>query len=458
MRKTLRILLISLLLFNLFIGVALAQKTDLSEEFFIPKLDYSHFKLDNGLKVYVFEDHKAPLAKFSIWYKVGSIDEPEGITGISHLLEHTMFLGTEALGKDQVHKLVKSVGGVNNASTYYDYTMYYEEIPSTKLELAMAIESDRMENLKIDKEEFSREKEVVKQERRMRVENNIFSSAMEEIQAKAFPNSSLHHQVIGWMNDLNNITVDDMREHYTKYYAPNNAIMVVTGDVDPKKVHQLAKKYYGDYKAQEIKRLKNIEVKQNQERVIKLEKRTKVPIIAMMYKIPSGDHPDMPAIKALLDILINNSSSRVKTELQKNKRMILESGGFTIDLRIPGYALLYTVPLSENFIDQVQEEFDKELEKIIDNGVSYKELEIVKKDSLKDIIFRQKDISSAAELVATSLIRYDNPKLYQQNIKRLKNLTVEDIQKVAKKYFIKSNRTIGYILPQKNKKNKGVGE
>jgi len=447
MRKIFKVLVLSLLLILFGVNSIYANQS-MKKEIFIPKLDYSHFKLDNGLEIYVFEDHKIPLAKFSIWYKVGSVDEPEGISGISHLLEHTMFLGTDSLGKNQVHQLVKAVGGSNNAGTYYDYTTYYEEVPSAKLELAMAIEADRMRNLKIDPKEFNREKEVVKQERRMRVENNVFSSSLEEIQAKAFQESSLHHQVIGWMKDLDNITSDDIRDYYTRYYAPNNAVMVVSGDVNPEEVHNLAKKYYGSYQPQEVKRLETIEPEQKLERVIKLEKVTRVPIIAMLYKIPKGDHPDIVAINALLDILVNNSTSRVKTELQKKKRMILEAGGFTVGLRKPGYALLYTVPISEGMVYDVRYEFDQELKKLIEQGVQKNELEIVKKRVLKDLIFSQKDISSAADTVATSVVRYNDPTLYQKNIQRLKNLTTKDIIRVAKKYFVRDNRTIGYILPK----------
>ena len=199
MEKKVKIaILLCVLLIALSTGMAVAQKQS-NSEVFIPKIDYTEYKLDNGLQIYVLEDHKLPLVNFSVWYKVGSIDERDGISGISHLLEHTMFLGTETLKKGQIHKLVKSVGGSNNAGTYYDYTKYYEELPASKLELAMAIEADRMRNLAINPPEFKREKKVVKQERRKRVENSVFWSSLEEVQAKAWANTPLEHQIIGWM-------------------------------------------------------------------------------------------------------------------------------------------------------------------------------------------------------------------------------------------------------------------
>ncbi|GAB6100553.1 pitrilysin family protein [Halanaerocella petrolearia] len=447
MRKMTLLILSLLLLVNGLTISVLAQNQ--SKEIFIPKVDYSHFKLDNGLQIYVFEDHKVPLVNFSAWYKVGSIDEPEGISGISHLLEHMMFLGTETLDKNQIHKLVKSAGGVNNAGTNYDYTQYYEELPSAKLELAMAIESDRMRNLNINPQEFKREKKVVKQERRKRVENNIFQSSLEKVQAKAFPNSPLKHQIIGWRKDLNQITVEDIRDYYHRYYAPNNAVLAVSGDVNPKEVYQLAKKYYGDYKPQPVKRLKRIEDKQTEERTITLEKITKVPFIEMMYKIPAGDHRDLVAIQALLEILVNNSTSRIKNELKQKKSLILQTGGFTVALRRPAFAMIYTIPMSEKVIDQVQTAFDQELKKLIEQGITDEELKIVKKSALKSIIKSQKHTSTAARRIIKDVVRYNDPQLYQKKIKWLNNLTKEDIIRVAKKYFKKDNRTVGYVVPKK---------
>ncbi|SKA00333.1 M16 family metallopeptidase [Selenihalanaerobacter shriftii] len=449
MKKVIYILLISLIVLALTGCAGLAKKQDVKGKLFVPKVNYSYFKLNNGLQVYVFEDHQLPLAKFAVWYKVGSIDEPQGLSGISHLLEHTMFLGTESLPKDEVHELIKSTGGINNAGTYYDYTMYYEEIPSTKLELAMAIEADRMGNLKIDPQEFKREKEVVMQERRKRVENTTFNSALEKIQAKAFKESSLHHQIIGWMKDLKNINTNDVRRYYNQYYAPNNAVMVVSGDVDPQRVHKLAKKYYGDYQSKEIDRLNIKEPKQTKERFIKVKENTKLPIIGMIYKIPKGNHPDMIAIEALLDIWINNSTSRVKSELKKKKNMILRVGAFPVELRKPGFALIYTMPMKKEIIDQVKNAFDEELKKLINEGITDEELKIVKKAALKKTIFNQKKTSEIAHTVAKSVIRYNDPKLYQKKIKRLKNLTKDDIIVAAKEYFTKNNRTVGYIVPKK---------
>ena len=454
MKKGLKIIVVTLLLINLVGGGVLAQDKKEAEDIFIPTIDYKEFELENGLDIYVLEDHKLPLVNFSVWYQVGSIDEEDGISGISHLLEHTMFLGTETLKKGQIHNLVKAVGGSNNAGTFYDYTKYYEELPAAKLELAMAIEADRMRNLAIDPQEFRREKEVVKQERRKRIENSTFWSALEEVQAKAWQGTPLEHQIIGWMEDLNRINEKDMRDYYRQYYAPNNAALVVSGDVKASEVKSLAQKYYGDYQAQKIERIEFNPPEQKEERKITIKKVTRVPFIQMVYRTPAANHKDITAIKALMDILINNSSSRVKEHLKQEQRLIIERGSSVLGLRKNGFALIYLIPTSPKLVDRVQKSFDQELQRIKEEGVTEEELEIVRKNSLKSMIFRQRDTSSQANMIAQGVVRFDNPDLYQEQLKELKELTTAEIKAVARKYFSQDKRTVGYVMPQVGNKQK----
>ncbi len=414
----------------------------------VPGIEYSEFKLENGLKIFVVEDHKVPLMKFEIWYDVGSIDENERISGISHMLEHTMFLGTESLGKDKVHHLTKQVGGWANAGTFYDFTMYEEELPSAKLELAMAIEADRMNNLKIDPEEFAREQQVVAQERRMRTENNFFMSSWEKIQAVAFEKHPLHHTVIGWMDSIQGYTVDDMRAYYTKYYSPNNAVMVVSGDVDPQDVYALAQKYFGSYEPKEITRMGVTEPEQTEEKFIEIQKITNVPIIVLMYKIPEGDNHDIPLLSAASDILVNNAVSRVKTVLKNEKQMIMEAQAFPMALREPGFLMVYLVPMSVDSMDAVRDAFDAEVKRLVEEGVQSKELSIVKKSALKAQIFSMKNRGGMASRIATDTVRFGKPELYKEQLEILKNMDEEDIAEVVKKYFVKEKRTVGYIVPE----------
>jgi zinc protease len=438
-----------LLLITFFTGAAWCKETP-AVKITVPEVKYSQFSLKNGLKIYVFEDHLVPLVEVKLWYHVGSVDEPEGITGISHLLEHTMFLGTEALQKDQVHKLVKQVGGRNNASTSNDYTAYYETVPAVNLELALAIEADRMHNLKIDPEEFQREKEVVKQERRRSRENDAIRSAYEEIKAAAFTASPLHHEVIGWMPDIDALTVEKLQNHYQRYYRPNNAILTVTGDVTPKRVFELAGQYFGDYQPGQTTRNIPKEPEQKEERKLTIEKLTNVPYIIMLYKLPEGNHPDRAAIEFLLDILVDRSTSRVNLELQQKKELILGAGSWSVNLSIPGYAQIVLVPVAEDKITAVAAGFDTQLDRLIQNGVTDEELLIIKKSVLKDLIFSQRTITEFADYVTLGDLYFNDPEYYKKHLNNIDKLTKEDIARVAKQYFTKERRTIGYVIPQKS--------
>lgn len=418
-------------------------------EIAIPDFPYRHFRLDNGLEVFVFEDDRIPLVEVSIIYKVGSIDEEKGLSGISHFLEHTMFLGTEALPKGRLEELIKSVGGQYNAVTSYDFTCYYSQVPSSKLELVMAIEADRMVNLKLDPEEVEREREVIRQERRSSVENNVVTAGLERIQARAFPGSSLNHQVIGWMEDLERISVEDLKRHYDTYYAPNNAVLVVAGDVDFEEVKALTQKYFGDYESRAIKRPAFVVDPQPGEIVEDIELYTNVPITLMLYKIPEGDHPDILAIDLFLDILVNNQSSRVKQELQNKENIILETGAFLYSLRVPGYALVYLVPAHEGLVAEARAAFDREVARMIKEGIEEEEFQAVKKAVAKELIFAQREIESMATQIGLSQLNYNNPDLYKEQLVYLNRLTAEELVAIAGKYFTQENRTVGNILPVK---------
>lgn len=426
----------------------------LAADLTIPDVDYQSFELNNGLQIMVFPDHSIPSLKLAVYYKVGAIDEQQGQTGISHFLEHSMFLGTESVPEGKIDDLISHVGGQLNAATNFDYTYYYYQVPSSMLELVMALEADRMRNLKFDPAEIERERKVVMQERRLRTENNIFSNGFEKIKAYALKDSYLEHNVVGWMKDISEITVPQLKSYYQSYYAPNNAILVVSGDVNYKQVKRLAKKYYGDYQPQKISRPQfNLPV-QKQEKVIKLHLPTKIPYALMLYQIPAGDSKDLPAINIFLDILANNQSSRLKEKLQQQDKLILESGAFLYQLREPSFALVYFIPSSENLVDQAQLAFDQELNNVLENGITEAEFELVKKQYQKSLIFSQRDIDSIAASKALAKLRYNKPDLENEKIAIINQLTKEDVISIAKHYFQPEQRTRGYILPAKEGEQK----
>ncbi|RCW47729.1 MULTISPECIES: pitrilysin family protein [unclassified Halanaerobium] len=432
-----------------FIIISAVQAENADSDLFIPEVDYKYYSLDNGLELFVFEDHKVPIVNFSIYYDVGSIDEKKGLTGISHLLEHLMFLGTDTLNKGQISEMIKDVGGSENASTAHWRTKYYETLPSSNLELAVAIEADRMRNLNISEKEFQREKEVVIQERRMYIENDAFSSAVEEINAAAFKNTPLEHGIIGWKEDLEQITLDDIYNYYENYYVPSNAVISISGDVTGEKAYQLVKKYFGDYESKKVKKAKFKFPEQKEEKVVKIRKVTRVPYIVMFYKLPSGDNPDMEAVDFLHNILINNSTSRIIEELKQKQNILLDANAYRTSLSVPNFSRIVLIPNSEINIEKVVQGFEKELQKIIENGVSEEEIKIMKKGMTKNLILAQKNISNFSDMIIGDYIKYGRPEFYREKIERINSVTEADIIDAAKKYFNKSSRTIGYIMPKK---------
>mgnify|MGYP006293540833 CR=1 FL=1 len=439
------LILISIIIITLIFSVSTAAEIQLEQP------EYQSFKLDNGLEFMVFPDHSIPLIKYSIYYNVGSIDEKDGQTGISHFLEHLMFLGTKNVPDGEIDDLISSVGGQLNAATSFDYTYYYHEVPSSTLELVMALESDRMQNLRFNDQEINREREVIKQERRMRTENNIFARGFEEIKAHAFQDSYLEHNVIGWMDDINSISTSELKSYYQRYYSPNNALVVVSGDTEVKEVKEFAEKYYADYQPQKLKHREFELPEQLAEKTHTVHLNTNIPYALQLYKIPAADNLELTALEIFLDILANNQSSRLKKKKKKEAGIILNSGAFMYPLRTESFALIYFIPSNQNLVEQAQQAFDKELQKIFEEGITAQEFEIVKKQYQKSLIFSQKNINSAASNYALNELRFNKPDLIEAKIEYLNNLNKEDVVQVAQKYFNNSQRTKGYILPE----NKG---
>ena len=214
------------------------------------------FRLENGMKVVVKEDHRAPVAISQVWYRVGSSDEYSGITGVSHALEHMMFKGTKRYPAGHFSAIIAEHGGNENAVTSRDYTGYFQLLEKDRLSIAFELEADRMRNLILPKEEFAKELEVIKEERRQRTDDNPNALAYEQLYATAFNNNPHHHPIIGWMEDLNMLTIEDLRSWYDAWYAPNNATLIVVGDVDPEAVSRLAERYFGDIEPRALRREK----------------------------------------------------------------------------------------------------------------------------------------------------------------------------------------------------------
>ncbi|MEQ8938727.1 MAG: pitrilysin family protein, partial [Gammaproteobacteria bacterium] len=292
------------------------------------------YELDNGLKLLVKEDHRAPVVVSQVWYKVGGSYEYDGITGISHALEHMMFKGTEEYAPGEFSRIISENGGRDNAFTGPDYTAYFQTLEKSRLEISFKLESDRMRNLTLPKEEFLKEIEVVKEERRWRTEDNPQSYVYEVAMATAYQTSPYRFPVIGWMHDLDSMTIEDLEDWYKRFYAPNNAIVVVAGDVKPDEVYQLAREYFGPLpKGQPITLPADREIPQQGIKRVTVKRQAELPYLLMAYKVPTENPESLQsvenkdwnwepyALEVLAGILDGGNSARFSSRLVRGSEV-----------------------------------------------------------------------------------------------------------------------------------------
>ena len=413
------------------------------------------FMLDNGLKVLVREDHRAPVVVAQIWYKVGSSYEHNGITGVSHVLEHMMFKGTTKYGPGEFSKVIAENGGRENAFTARDYTAYFQQLEKSRLPISFEMEADRMRHLTLPKKEFAKEVKVVMEERRMRTEDNPRSLTYEQFIATAFTSSPYHNPIIGWMNDLKNLKVADLSVWYKKWYAPNNATLVVVGDVDPVEVYNLARRYYGRLsRSNNIKPLKpRIEPEQQGMRYVTVEAPAKLPYLLMGYKVPvlktAKQDWEPYALEVLAGVLDSGASARFSKRLVRDKQL---AAGMSVNYNL--YAMhneLFVIggtPTAKTSVKQLQQAINAELDALKQKPVTAKELDRIKAQVVagkvyeKDSIFYQAMQMGTLETVGLGWQRMDE---YEDKVKAV---TAEQVMQVAKKYLIDKSLTIAELKPQ----------
>ncbi len=414
---------------------------------------YEH-RLDNGLKVIVKEDHRAPVVVSQVWYKVGSSYEHSGITGVSHVLEHMMFKGTKQHPPGEFSRIIAANGGRENAFTGQDYTAYFQQLEKSRLPVSFELEADRMHNLVLREDEFRKEIQVVMEERRTRTEDNPQALTYEQFNAAAYVNSPYHAPVIGWMDDLENMTVDDLARWYQSWYAPNNATLVVVGDVKAAEVFALAERYFGDIPPAEIPKLKpRREIQQRGERRIKVKAPAQVPFLIMGYKTPSVVDAEAAwepyALEMLLGILDGGTSARLTRELVRGQQ-IAASIGASYDSFSPHQEVfsISATPAQGVSVATLEQAIRRQLERLQQEPVSQDELERVKAQVVaskvyeKDSIFYQAMTIGMLETVGLGW------PLGEQYVDRLKAVTAEQVQAVARKYFHDDTLTVAVLEPQ----------
>ncbi len=421
--------------------------------------------LANGLKVIVKPDHRAPVVISQVWYKVGSSYESGGTTGVSHVLEHMMFKGTKKFPPGEFNKIIARNGGEDNAFTSKDYTAYYQKLEKSRLKVSFELESDRMRGLLLPEDEFKKEIMVVMEERRMRTDDKPQSLTYEQFNATAFDSSGYHNPVIGWMDDLKNMTVDDLRQWYERYYAPNNATLVVVGDVEPEAVFKLAKQYFGHLKPFKVKSVKpRIEVEQKGTKQVEMLLEAKLPYLVMGYKVPVINTAEQKwepyALDLLAGILDGGDSARFSKHLVRGSKIATSAGaGYSLESRMQTLFLVDGTPAKKVSIEALKAALLKEVEAIKNNPVTEEELQRVKAQVISSAVYEQDSMFYQAMKIGIAETVGTGWQEQSRYVDRIKAITPEQIQQVARKYLIPKTLTIAHLTPvEKKPQNSAIAE
>lgn len=408
----------------------------------------------NGLKLLVKEDHRSPVVVSQVWYKVGSSYEPGGITGISHMLEHMMFKGTKQYPAGEFSRIIAENGGQENAFTGSDYTAYFQTMEKSRLEISFKLEADRMRNLDLKAEELEKELQVVTEERRMRTDDQPRAKTQEQFNAMAFANSPYKNPVIGWPSDIANYKVEDLQAWYQQWYAPNNATLVVVGDVDSQQVAKLAEQYFAGLKPSEIKPVKpQAEIEQKGVRKQTVKAPAKLPYLMMGYKVPvlNTAKPEWEAyaLEVLAGVLDGGNGARLPSRLVRGKQIAVSVGaGYDMTSRLPELFTLEATPAEGQTVFDLEYALKAEIYQLQSELISKDELQRIKAQVLANNVY-QKDSNfyqaMQLGLLETVGIGWRKADEYVDQVNRV---TAEQVREVARKYLIEDSLNVAYLDPQ----------
>nr|WP_255581632.1 pitrilysin family protein [Cupriavidus sp. AU9028] len=418
------------------------------------------FRLSNGMRVIVKEDHRAPTVAHQVWYRVGGIDEVSGTTGVAHMLEHMMFKGTAKVGPGEFSRQIAALGGRENAMTNRDFTMYYQQIGKQHLERMMQLEADRMANVILRKEDFEREMRVVMEERRQRTEDSARGTVYEQLLATVYTAAGYRHPVIGWMNDLVNMRLEDVRDWYRSWYVPNNAILVVAGDVRADEVRAMAERTYGKLKPRELPvRKPQVEPPQKGIKRIWVKAPAENPYIVLAYKVPRlhdvEKDVDPYALEVLAAVLNGYDNARLTRELVRVRRLADDVNvGYDSINRGESLFVLDGTPANGNTTEQIEQALREQIERIAREGVSQEELKRVKAQVVAGQIYKRDSVFGQGMEIGVAEIAGLSWRDIDRILERIKAVTPEQVQAVAAKYFGEDNLTVATLLPQPIDPNK----
>jgi zinc protease len=415
-----------------------------------PKLEFTQHKLANDLQVILLEEHEVPVINLQVWYHVGGKDEQPGRTGFAHLFEHLMFKGSAHVGVDEHSRIIEAIGGFDNASTYDDYTNFFETFPSNYLERVIWLEADRMGSLNVDEANFKSEREVVKEELRVRVENQPYGHLEEDLRAAAFKVHGYHHTPIGSKEDLDRATLEDVRAFFNTFYKPNNATLIIVGDFSSAQALGWAKKYFEGIPSSSgpIPRPDTPEPPQTEERIVKKSySNTPLPALVIGYKVPARFSADAYPLDLASNILAGGESSRLYQTLVYKEQIAVQSAGFGNFTEDPNLFWAYAIMNQGHTAEEGEKSVVAVLDELKTEPVGAKELEKAKNQEISGFILgRNTDEEKAVALGAAAVVG-KNADLVNTELDRYLKNTAADLQRVAKEYFVPQRATVLIVTP-----------
>ena len=433
-------------------GFALAAKPATASAVKLPITEVHQVKLDNGLRALIVESHDAPVINVQVWYHVGSKNEAPGRTGFAHLFEHLMFDGTRNLSSNEFSDYIIRSGGTDNAYTTEDSTVFWESVPSNMLPVVLWLEADRMRGLEINEKAFNNERQVVEEERRLRFDNPPYGTVVETLYDKAYTVHPYRHMTIGSMEDLNHASVQDIQEFYDTYYEPGNATLLIVGDVDWHQAAVDVQKYLGAVKAGNVRTPVAIpqEPPQKSQRVVKMNLDVALPAFVEGFHMPADGTPDAYPLRLASKILSDGESSRIYSRLVYDKQIAVQaesSGNFTED---PNLFFVFAVMNGDHTPAEGEAQVDEELTRLKTELVSVADLEKAKNQILRDFILSRQTAQSRADELGYAAVVLKDPELVNTELQRFLDVTPDDIQRVARKYFVAENKTLVEVYTRKN--------
>jgi zinc protease len=416
----------------------------------IPKVEFTQTKLPNGLRVVISADHAAPVVSMCVVYDVGSRNENKGKTGFAHLFEHLMFKGSQNVGDGELAALIENYGGDHNGQTDKDHTIYFEEVPSNQLDMVLFLEADRMKALALTKENLANQLEAVKEERRFRVDNQPYGRTSEVLDEMAFENFVNKHSVIGSMADLDTASLEDFTAFYKTYYAPNNAVLAISGDVDPAATVEKVRKYFASIPSGPLPpKLDATEPPQTAERRTTIDDPlARLVLIDAGYHIPGGLSPDMDALNALASILGTGRSSRMYDSLVRQQQLAVQVYTGASGSRGPTLFYLEAVAAPGKPVPDVEAAMYAEVEKIKAGPIQDWELEKARNGAKRGLVGALRNSLQRAILLGRYSVFYNDPGVINTRYERIAAITAADVQRVAKQYLVPANRSVVITMPK----------